>query len=195
MKNLIEILKNVPSGTKLWCDIYGEMTLVCIDEDNCLFPIIFKDKIGSIQSFTKNGAYGYIDGDECPCVIWPDKNTRTWDNYKLPVKKKLSKPAIISSNLKQFLEENTDYYSYTNSKYMNNVLKWLREIYGLYLGIEVVKEIESSYEGITNVRIMYKPSVFSELNEERRVFNFSSNKWNSAVETGIIETIKYFIKH
>lgn len=192
MKTLRDTLKNVPIGTKIWCDVFGEMTLANVRKDCYEYPITLYDKNNGIHAFTETGAYTTINGSKCPCVLWPNKDTRTWDNYKLPIKKELSKPAVISPNLKYFLEKYTDYYDYTNSNHVNTVIKWLREIHGLYIGMEGIKETEPSYEGITNVRIMYKPTVFSDVNEERKVFNFSSNKWNSAVEHGIIETIKYF---
>jgi len=204
MKTLRDILKNVPIGTKLWCDICGEVILQKVKSNCYAYPIhTITGNDSTVESgfpmvFDEHGRYDVeINYDKIistpDCVLWPDKNTRTWDNYQLPIRKELSKPAIISPNLKQFLEENTDYYEYTKGKHMNTVLKWLREIHGIYVGVEVIKEVSPSEEGIEEVNIFYKPCAYSEIKDERRLFCFSTNNYVRAAEVAIIETIKYFI--
>ena len=205
MKTFREILKNVPIGTKLWCDICGEVILQKVKLNCYAYPIhTIAGNNATVESgfpivFDEHGRYDVeINNDKIistpDCVLWPDKNTRTWDNYKCPPKKLLSKPAIISTELKSFLEEYTDYYTYTKSNHVNTVLKWLREIHGIYVGVEVIKEVSPSEEGIQEVNIFYKPCAYSEIKDERKIFGFSTNRWVRAGEVGIIESIKYFMK-
>ena len=194
MKTLREILKSIPIGTKLWCDICGEVELVDIRKACYAYPIVVKYQNSKFQ-FDENGGYDISSFIPNPlCVLWPNKDTRTWDNYQLPVRRELSKPAIISIGLKMFLKTNTDYYTYTKSNHVNTVLKWLREIYGIYVGVEIIKEVSPSEEGIQEVNIFYKPYAYSEIKDERRVFGFSTDRWVRAGEVGIIESIKYFMK-
>lgn len=76
--NVAEILEEAPKGTKLWCDAYGNVTLDKID--NAIFPISLYDKKGEPYRLTHNGSlYDYT-----PCILWPSKDCRTWENFKAP---------------------------------------------------------------------------------------------------------------
>lgn len=76
--NITELLKDAPKGTKLWCDAYGNVTLDKIDK--AIFPISLYDKRGEPYRLTHNGSlYDYT-----PCILWPSKDCRTWENFKAP---------------------------------------------------------------------------------------------------------------
>lgn len=82
--NIAEILKYCPKGTKLYSNIFGEVTLDKIDI-NEKFPIIVHKFDGMIISFTEEGCYvSYPDSE---CAIFPSKDQRDWSKFRLPVKK------------------------------------------------------------------------------------------------------------
>ena len=83
--NLVEILKGVPKGTKLWCSICGECTLQYIDNFSD-FPItcLAVDKYGREKQvfFTKYGRF--YSGSEFTygeCVLFPSKDNRDWSTF------------------------------------------------------------------------------------------------------------------
>lgn len=82
--NIAEILKYCPKSTKLYSNIFGEVTLDKIDI-NEKFPIIVHKFDGMITSFTEEGCYvSYPDSE---CAIFPSKDQRDWEEFRLPVKR------------------------------------------------------------------------------------------------------------
>ena len=73
--NLVEILKNVPAGTKLWSDIYGEVTFDGVVEDDHRYPI----KTLS-SKYTKDGKFYFDKGQ---CILFPSKTQRDWTKFKV----------------------------------------------------------------------------------------------------------------
>lgn len=90
--NLVEILKNVPEGTKLWSPIYGECTFLEVDEsimadygdgiDQPKYPIICEAD-GAKRSFTKEGKL-FDDNNDTECILFPSKWNRDWSTFKVP---------------------------------------------------------------------------------------------------------------
>ena len=81
--NIAEILKYCPKGTKLYSNIFGEVTLdkIVINEK---FPIIVRKFDGMRTSFTEEGCYvSYPDSE---CTIFPSKDQRDWSKFRLPTK-------------------------------------------------------------------------------------------------------------
>ena len=72
--NLVEILKNVPAGTKFWSDIYGEVTFDGVVEDDHRYPI----KTLS-SKYTKDGKFYFDKGQ---CILFPSKTQRDWTKFK-----------------------------------------------------------------------------------------------------------------
>lgn len=82
--NIAEILKYCPKGTKLYSNIFGEVTLDKIDI-NEKFPIIVRKFDGMRTSFTEEGCYvSYPDSE---CTIFPSKDQRDWSKFRLPLKR------------------------------------------------------------------------------------------------------------
>ena len=82
--NIAEILKYCPKGTKLYSNIFGEVTLDKIDI-NEKFPIIAHKCDGRTTSFTEEGCY--VNYPDSECVIFPSKDQRDWKKFKLPIKR------------------------------------------------------------------------------------------------------------
>ena len=83
--NLVEILKDVSPGTKLWSPICGECEFYKIRDG--LYPILCKAKrkggyTTTIQ-FTING-YLEPDYEYGECMLFPSKNNRDWSTFKVP---------------------------------------------------------------------------------------------------------------
>lgn len=72
--NLIEILKDVPKGTKLYSPIFGDVIFEKIRQD-----YIVVKTINIIREFYSDGRY-YTNGE---CMLFPSKDNRDWSNYKL----------------------------------------------------------------------------------------------------------------
>lgn len=84
--NIAEILKYCPKGTKLYSTIHGEVTLRNIFYIDKGYPIVVITCNSAIQKFTEEGHYL----KNCPnseCVLFPSKNQRDWNKFRLPVKK------------------------------------------------------------------------------------------------------------
>ena len=83
--DLTKILKDCPKGTKLYCSIYGEVELVCIDEyDEYPIKVIVNRKF--IDAFSKKGfirpQYN-IKG-----FLFPAKDQQDWSKFSAPWFKK-----------------------------------------------------------------------------------------------------------
>lgn len=89
--NLVEILENVPRGTKLWPPICGDCELVEIDGENT-HPIICRTKSdgGDIgcEAFTADGKF-YCDYKNGECVLFPSKENKDWSTFKISKKHKV----------------------------------------------------------------------------------------------------------
>ena len=82
--NIAEILKYCPKGTKLYSNIFGEVTLDKIDIEE-RYPIIVHKIDGMKTPFTEEGCY--VNYPDSECTIFPSKNQRDWNKFRLPVKR------------------------------------------------------------------------------------------------------------
>lgn len=81
--NIIEKIKNDAPGTVYWCTLMGECRV--IGTEFLGKPCIM------VESAKPNPSNGWIeltpDGreyskyEEAECLLWPGKDTRTWDGY------------------------------------------------------------------------------------------------------------------
>ena len=107
--NLIDILKDVPKGTKLWSPIFGECTLLEVNENEnknsvslVEYPISCEDNIGKRFSVTKEGKF-FNDNNDTECILFPSKWNRNWTTFKVPREHKHFEPfqrvlCIINDN-------------------------------------------------------------------------------------------------
>lgn len=84
MINVAEILKQVPKGTKLWSNMYGDVELNCIENLDYMYPINVLDYLKCQRVFTKYGCFCEMNQNE-ECTLWPSKDHRAWDDeaYKI----------------------------------------------------------------------------------------------------------------
>ena len=87
MTNLVSILKHCPKGTKLYSPIFGEVTFTRISDSNNIFGKATKSN-GEIISvaFTRLGRC-YCEFPNSECVLFPSKDQRDWDKFRIPTKK------------------------------------------------------------------------------------------------------------
>lgn len=78
--NLVEILKNVPKGTKLYSTILGIVYFDSIGND-AYYPIRIKTCDGAVAFLSKEGLYNFgYDGE---CTLFPSKENRDWSTFKV----------------------------------------------------------------------------------------------------------------
>lgn len=78
--NLVEILKDCPSGTKLYSTIYGEVEIVGIYSDFA-YKIKLRAENGTLSSVTSNGRY--YDDFNGECTLFPSREQRDWSKFKV----------------------------------------------------------------------------------------------------------------
>lgn len=83
MQNVAEILKQVPVGTKLWSNIFGDVEFDSIDFNDS-YPIRCLDAFQSNIYFTEHG-YFYNMHKNGECTLWPSKDHRAWDDEALSI--------------------------------------------------------------------------------------------------------------
>ena len=94
--NLIEKLKNVPKGTKLWSPICGDCYFQKIVEGSCS-PIVctamlVNGSYGTIY-FTEEGLYfnKFTDGG---CALFPSKTNHDWSTFVVPKKQSYNRKIL-----------------------------------------------------------------------------------------------------
>ena len=84
--DLTKILKNCPTGFKLYSSVYGEVKFVGIDENHKHLWIDVKVKNNIYVSLTLEGKFSYnYDGE---CILFPSKDQRDWNKFTAPWLKK-----------------------------------------------------------------------------------------------------------
>lgn len=85
MKNIAEILKYCPKGTKLYSLIDGEVTLKSVNIAE-KYPIETVTNDFRSNYYTKDGLFfsGYPNGE---CLLFPSKDQRDWNKFRIPIKK------------------------------------------------------------------------------------------------------------
>ena len=83
--DLTKILKDCPSGTKLYSSTFGQVEFQYIIQ-GALYPIVIKLKNGVVEKLTSNGVLFSDGGGEC--VLFPSKCQRDWSKFTAPLYKK-----------------------------------------------------------------------------------------------------------
>ena len=78
--NIAEILKNCPTGLKLYSSIHGEVELVCVNEYSDRYPIYCKAKNGKDVTFTSDGRI-LLEYPDAECILFPSKTQRDWSKF------------------------------------------------------------------------------------------------------------------
>ena len=78
--DLVEILKDCPSGMRLYSPYCGEVELDSVCKDCADYPIMVRCD-GSLISFTQDGRL-YTDFPDGECALFPAKNQRDWSKFK-----------------------------------------------------------------------------------------------------------------
>ena len=76
--NLVEILKDCPSGTKLYSPVSGEVNFVIVNMDD-EYPIKVETEY-AIYSFTSQGKLNNLSRGEC--LLFPSQDQRDWSKFK-----------------------------------------------------------------------------------------------------------------
>ena len=99
--DLTKILKDCPSGTKLYSPIFGEVIFERIDDKND-YPIKAKCKSKKVDdwmdhiSFTKEGLF--LNRIDAECTLFPDEEQRNWSKFSAPwYKKERFDPKTLNS--------------------------------------------------------------------------------------------------
>ena len=83
--NIARILKYCPKGTKLYSTIHGEVALRKVyDENSYPYPIYVDIDSTRYESFTKEGQLYENEGE---CILFPSKNQKEWNKFRIPVKR------------------------------------------------------------------------------------------------------------
>ena len=80
--NLVEILKDCPKGTKLYCPIYGDVELIKVRpySNNSNYQIEIRLSDGLSDDLTMDGRWNEeYDGE---CMLFPSKEQRDWSKFK-----------------------------------------------------------------------------------------------------------------
>ena len=80
MINIAELLKNAPEGMKLYSPLLGEVEFKYTNDSK--FGIVVQDSEECYRSFDKYGRYFTIYNNS-ECLLFPSKECRTWENFKL----------------------------------------------------------------------------------------------------------------
>ena len=78
--DLVEILKNVPKGTKMYSPLFKEPVTFERIERNCRFPIVCKTSASECINFTAKGCFSFETATQ-NCMLFPTQD-RTWDGYE-----------------------------------------------------------------------------------------------------------------
>ena len=86
MTNLISILKHCPEGTKLYSPIYGEVVLDSVQSKSIYTLAKTNNGATLVVEFTRLGRL-YSEFSNAECVLFPSKDQRDWDKFRIPTKK------------------------------------------------------------------------------------------------------------
>ena len=83
--NIAKILRHCPKGTKLYSTVFGEVTLDKVNMHEKYSIVVYR--LNHIKtSFTREGYY-MEDFSGAECVLFPSKEQRDWEKFRLSVKK------------------------------------------------------------------------------------------------------------
>lgn len=81
MINIAEILKDCPSGIKLYSPVFGECALNKVLKDDGTIQV-YIDNGKSFDSYFGFNKYGHLHFDGGECLLFPSKDNRDWSTFK-----------------------------------------------------------------------------------------------------------------
>lgn len=86
MTNIAEILKYCPKGMKLYSPVCGDCVLNYVDLDKTYSIEVTSYSNGAHQTFTNEGLI-IAKQEDAECLLFPSKNQRDWEKFRIPVKR------------------------------------------------------------------------------------------------------------
>lgn len=86
MINLVNILKHCPKGTKLYSPVYGEVVLDSVQSKSIYTLAKTNNGATLVVEFNHLGRL-YYEFSNSECVLFPSKDQRDWDKFRIPAKK------------------------------------------------------------------------------------------------------------
>ena len=86
MINLVNILKHCPKGTRLYSPIYGEVVLDSVQSKSIYTLAKTNNGATLVVEFNHLGRL-YYEFSNSECVLFPSKDQRDWDKFRIPAKK------------------------------------------------------------------------------------------------------------
>ena len=125
MLNIAEILKNCPTGTKLYSPIFGELLFHQVTGDGWIKVENIGTKI--VETFYPNGLYSK-NGE---CMLFPSKENKDWKGFVPPCKFKIGDVVVddsgaifIYKQIHTYYEEPyADFYCGLTSEFRNFIIK------------------------------------------------------------------------
>ena len=111
--NLLEILKDAPKGTRLYCTIWGYVELISVES----FWIKCLSSKGVEWSFEPNGKLSASSTEDGECVIFPSKEQRDWSKFKLDLP--VDTPVMVRDDSFVIREWKLRYYDKDNRAFVN----------------------------------------------------------------------------
>lgn len=78
--NIAEILKDMPSGRKLWSPLLGEVALSCVNYDYKIYPITVCATDRLEYNFTQYGRY-YFTTEGAELLLFPSRDMKNWSKF------------------------------------------------------------------------------------------------------------------
>ena len=114
MINISKLLKDAPKDMKLYSPLFGEVKFKYINDSQ--FGIVVEDSVECSRSFDKYGRYFTIYNN-AECLLFPSKECRTWENFKLTKPQFKAHDWVVSNNQPAIIYElRQNYYL---GKYLN----------------------------------------------------------------------------
>ena len=108
MTNIAQLLKDAPEGMKLYSPLFGEVEFCAVDTADS--TIVVRTEHGDKEWFSMTGKYkinkSHFLYSDSECLLFPSKECRTWEGWKLPVQPKFKVGDKIQ-------EKHTKMYVYT----------------------------------------------------------------------------------
>ena len=82
--DLVELLKDIPVGTKMYSPIFGEVTLDCVCDyisiEKCVYV---KTARGGFEKFDAEGCWMHYAFKSEEPMLFPSKEQRDWNEFRI----------------------------------------------------------------------------------------------------------------